>query len=94
MKHEVDPLLLGSLYLVSKLCFFTFLGWTLKNIRAKKPIMLPLLFAGISFSIPYLYLSSRGVIFLFGLYVYCPGIHLRHILYLEKVTSKPDSLNI
>ena len=34
-KHEVDPLLLGSLYLISKLSFFTFLGWVLKNLRAK-----------------------------------------------------------
>lgn len=59
-KHEVDPLLLGSLYLVSKLGFFSFLGWVLKNIRAKKPFMMPLLFACACFSLPYLYLVIAG----------------------------------
>jgi prepilin signal peptidase PulO-like enzyme (type II secretory pathway) len=59
-KHEVDPLLIGSLYLVSKICFFSFLGWALKTFRAKKPILIPLLFASLSFSLPYLYLIIAG----------------------------------
>jgi hypothetical protein len=59
-KHEVDPLILGCLYLVSKLCFFTSLGWVLKTLRAKKPVLTPLLVACISFSMPYLYLVIAG----------------------------------
>jgi hypothetical protein len=59
-KHGVDPLLLGCLYLFSKLCFFSFLGWVIKNLRAKKPFVVPLLFAAMSFSIPYLYLIIAG----------------------------------
>lgn len=59
-KHEVDPLLLGSLYLISKLCFFSFLGWVLKNLRSKKAILIPLLLACVSFSLPYLYLVIAG----------------------------------
>jgi hypothetical protein len=59
-KHEVDPLLLGSLYLVSKVCFITFLGWVIKNLRSKRTIMVPLLLASVSFSLPYLYLVIAG----------------------------------
>lgn len=59
-KHEVDPLLLGSLYLISKLCFFTFLGWVIKNLKEKKPFFTPLLLAAVSFSLPYLYLVIAG----------------------------------
>ncbi|WP_184545895.1 hypothetical protein [Mucilaginibacter sp. FT3.2] len=59
-KHEVDPLLIGCLYLISKVCFFTSLGWALKNFRAKKPILTPLLLASVSFSLPYLYIIIAG----------------------------------
>lgn len=59
-KHEVDPLLIGSLYLVSKICFFSFLGWVIKTFRAKKPILIPLMLASLSFSLPYLYLIIAG----------------------------------
>ena len=59
-KHDVDPLLFGCLYLVSKLCFFTSLGWALKNLKTKKPIFIPLILACISFSLPYLYLVIAG----------------------------------
>jgi ABC-type enterochelin transport system permease subunit len=59
-KHEVDPLILGSLYLVSKLCLVFFLGWVVKNLRAKKAFLTPLLCACVSFSTPYLYLIIAG----------------------------------
>lgn len=59
-KHDVNPLLLGCLYLVSKLSLFTFLGWVVKNLRAKKPFLVQLLFACISFCIPYTYLIVAG----------------------------------
>ncbi len=79
-KHAVDPLLLGSLYLCSKVSLFSFLGFVVRNIRAKKPFLLLLLFASVSFSIPYTYLIIAGrdipvwvylligTIFLFGAY--------------------------
>jgi hypothetical protein len=59
-KHGVDPLLLGCLYLVSKISLVFFLGWTVKNLRAKKPFTLQLLFAGISFCTPYTYIIIAG----------------------------------
>jgi len=59
-KHGVNPFLLAGLYLTSKVFFFSFLGWVLKNFRAKRPLMLPLLLAFTSFSLPYLYLIIAG----------------------------------
>ena len=79
-KHSVNPLLLGSLYLCSKVSLFSFLGWVIKNMRAKKPFVYQLLFACVSFSIPYTYLIIAGrnipvwvyiligLIFIFGAY--------------------------
>jgi len=59
-KHEVDPFLIGGLYLASKVLFFFFIGWVLKNLKAKRPFFLPLVFASVSFSLPYLYLVIAG----------------------------------
>ncbi|AYL95222.1 hypothetical protein [Mucilaginibacter celer] len=59
-KHEVDPLLLGCLYLVSKICLVIFIGLIVKNLKAKKAIRVPLLLAAVSFSTPYLYLIIAG----------------------------------
>lgn len=58
--HEVDPFILGPLYLTSKIILFTLLGWVVKNIRAKKPFLVQLLLAVTSFSLPYLYLVIAG----------------------------------
>jgi hypothetical protein len=89
-KHEVDPLLLGCLYLVSKLCFFTFLGWVLKNLRAKKPILFPLLFACCSFSLPYLYLVIAGRNISIWVYLFIAALFIYGAFSIwKKVTAKP-----
>jgi hypothetical protein len=59
-KHNVDPLLLGLLYLVSKLSLIFFLAWVVKNLRSKKPYVSQLLFAAVSFSVPYTYIIIAG----------------------------------
>ncbi|MES2428048.1 MAG: hypothetical protein V4560_13795 [Bacteroidota bacterium] len=59
-KHQVNPLILGSLYFASKLLFVSFLGWMIKNMRAKKPLLTIILLAGVSFSLPYMYLIIAG----------------------------------
>ncbi|RYY35768.1 MAG: hypothetical protein EOP46_08850 [Sphingobacteriaceae bacterium] len=76
-EHNVDPLTLGSLYLISKLSFFTLLGFVIKNLRAKKPVTLLILFAGLCFSIPYTYIIIAGrnisvwiYIFIAALFIY------------------------
>jgi hypothetical protein len=91
-KHDVDPLLLGCLYLISKLFFFGFLGWVLKSFRAKKSILIPLLFACLSFSIPYTYLIIAGrnisvwvyvfiaLMFVYGGFTIWKKITQKHIL--------------
>jgi hypothetical protein len=93
-KHEVDPLLLGSLYLVSKLCFFSLLGWVLKNLRAKKPILLPILFAFISFSLPYLYLVIAGRNISIWIYIFIAFMFIYGGFSIwKKITSKPGPLS-
>lgn len=58
--HQVDPWLFGALYLLSKLLFLLFLGLAIKNLRKEKSILLPLLFAALGYSLPYLYLIIAG----------------------------------
>lgn len=93
-KHEVDPLLLGCLYLVSKVSFVTCMGFVIKNLRIKKAIAMPLLLASISFSIPYLYLIIAGrnipvwvYVFIFFMFAY-GGYTI-----WKKVTIRPDTIN-
>jgi hypothetical protein len=92
-KHEVDPLILGSLYLVSKLCFFSFLGWTIKNLRAKKPLIVPLLLASVSFSLPYLYLVIAGRNISVWVYIFIAAMFIYGGFSIwKKVTAKPVTL--
>ncbi len=92
-KHGVDPLFLGSLYLISKVSLFSFLGWVVKNIRAKKPFVMPLLLACISFCVPYTYIIIFGrnislwVYAFIGL-TFCYGIYT----VWKVVTAKPKDL--
>lgn len=69
-KHQVDPLLLGSLYLVSKVSMVCFLGWAARRFSLKRPVTLQLLLASISFSIPYLYLLIVGRNLPFWIYIF------------------------
>ena len=91
-KHGVDPLILGSLYLVSKACFFTCLGWVFKNLRAKKPVVFQLLLACAFFSIPYTYIiiAGRNIalwVYIFIISMFCCGIYS----IWKKVTVKPEA---
>jgi drug/metabolite transporter (DMT)-like permease len=68
-KHGVDPLFLGCLYFISKVSLFTWLGISVKRLRAKKPAITTLLFAGISFCIPYTYIMIAGRNLPFWVYI-------------------------
>ncbi len=58
--YGVNPIIFGSLY-VGTIPLFTFtLGWVIKNSRAKKPILLPLLLTGLFFISAYIYLIIAG----------------------------------
>jgi O-antigen/teichoic acid export membrane protein len=58
--YGVNPLIFGSIY-VGAIPFFTLsIGWLVKNYRAKKPIVLPVLSAAFFFVSAYLYLLIAG----------------------------------
>lgn len=92
-KHNVDPLLLGSLYLVSKISLIVFLGLVVKNVRAKKSVVIPVLFAALSFCVPYVYLIIAGrnisvwVYVFIGLVLVYGGYTIR-----KKIIEKPEPL--
>ena len=92
-KHGVDPLLLGCLYLVSKISLFTFLGITVKNLRAKKPFLLPILFASVSFCVPYTYLiiAGRNISVWVYIFVACVFVYGSYTIW-KTITKKPATL--
>lgn len=59
-KYHVNPYIFGSIYVGAIPFFFLFLGWTIKNIKNRKPVVLPLLFTGFCFISAYLYLIVVG----------------------------------
>ncbi|WPU94251.1 hypothetical protein SNE25_01765 [Mucilaginibacter sabulilitoris] len=89
-KHDVDPLLLGCLYFISKPSFITSLAWLLKNFRAKKSILIPILFAAVSFSLPYVYLITAGRNIPVWVYVFiCLMFIYGGFTIWKKITTKP-----
>jgi hypothetical protein len=92
-KHGVNPLYLGIIYLTSKVFFFSFLGWVIKNLRNKKPVVFPLLFASLSFSVPYMYLIIAGRNISVWVYI-CIALMFIYGAYSiwKKVTAKDPAL--
>ena len=94
-KHGVDPLLLGCLYLVSKVSLFTTLGFLVRNIRRKKPVTLLLLMAGVFFCIPYTYIiiAGRNIPVWVYMLIACIFMYGGYTIW-KKVTEKPEALDI
>ena len=59
-KYGVNPYIFGAIYVGAIPFFFLCLGWTIKNMRRKKPFILPLLLTGFFFISAYLYLIIVG----------------------------------
>ena len=59
-KYRVNPYIFGAIYVGAIPFFFLCLGWTIKNMRRKKPFVLPLLLTGFFFISAYLYLIIVG----------------------------------
>ena len=87
-KHDVNPLLLGCLYLVSKISLFTFLGLVVKRLRAKKPFMVQLLCACVSFSVPYTYLIIAGRNISIWVYVFIAAVFIYGAFTIWKTVTK------
>ena len=58
--HQLNPWLFAVLYLLSKLLFLFFVGRAVKNLKNKRSFLIPLLFAALGYSLPYLYMVISG----------------------------------
>jgi hypothetical protein len=59
-KYGVDPVIFGSIYVGGIPLFTLSLWWLIRNIRRKKPVVLPVLCTGFFFLSAYLYLIIVG----------------------------------
>jgi len=59
-KYNVNPFIFGGIYLGAVPFFFLSMAWTIKNIRNKKPVILPVMLTGFFFISAYLYLIIAG----------------------------------
>lgn len=58
--YGVNPYIFGSIYIGAIPFFFLSLRWTIKNMRNKKPFVVPLLITGFCFISAYIYLIIAG----------------------------------
>lgn len=58
--YGVDPVIFGSIYVGTIPLFTLSLWWLIRNIRRKKPVVLPVLSTGFCFLSAYLYLVVVG----------------------------------
>ncbi len=58
--YGVNPYIFGSIYIGAIPFFFLCLAWSVKNIRNKKPFVIPVLLTGLCFISAYLYLIIVG----------------------------------
>jgi len=59
-KYNVNPFIFGGIYLGAVPFFFLSMAWTIKNIRNKKSVILPVMLTGFFFISAYLYLIIAG----------------------------------
>ncbi len=59
-KYGVNPYIFGGIYVGAIPFFFLSLSWTIRNMKKKKPIVLPVLLTGTFFISAYLYLIIAG----------------------------------
>ncbi len=59
-KYNVSPIIFGSIYVGAIPFFFLSLGWLVKRIKQRKPIVTPVLLTGFFFVSAYLYLIIAG----------------------------------
>lgn len=58
--YGVNPYIFGAIYIGAIPFFFLCLSWTIRNIRNKKPFVIPILLTGFSFISAYIYLIIAG----------------------------------
>ncbi len=93
-KYNVNPYIFGGIYLGAIPFFFISLYWTVKNIKKKKPIILPVLLTGFFFISAYLYLIIVGKNIPVWVYVFI-GLMVAYGIYstIKKVKQKTKKTN-
>ena len=86
-KYNVNPYIFGGIYLSAIPFFFLCLGWTIKNIKKKKPVVLPLLLTGFCFISAYLYLIIAGKNIPVWVYIFI-GVMIVYGIYSSAKTIK------
>jgi hypothetical protein len=59
-KYNVNPYIFGAIYVGTIPFFFLCLAWTIRNLRRRKSIVLPLMLTGLCFVSAYVYLIIVG----------------------------------
>ncbi|TDG34829.1 hypothetical protein EZJ43_16620 [Pedobacter changchengzhani] len=91
-KYNVNPFIFGAIYLGAIPFFFASLYWTVRNIKNKKSVFIPILLTGFFFISAYLYLIVVGKNIPVWVYVFI-GIMVVYGVYsaIGKVKSKLKS---
>lgn len=94
-EYGVNPIVFGSIY-IGAIPFFTLsVAWIVRNLRRKRPILLPALFASFFFISAYLYLlvAGRGIpAWVYGVLVLmiAGGAYSTFKKIREQTSSKPS----
>jgi hypothetical protein len=92
-KYHVNPFIFGGIYLGAIPFFFISLYWTIKNMKKKKSIVLPVLLTGFFFISAYLYLIISGKNIPAWVYVFI-GLMVVYGIYstVKKIKEKTKTL--
>ncbi|MEO8712582.1 MAG: hypothetical protein ABI405_10690 [Parafilimonas sp.] len=87
-KYHVNPIIFGSIYVGAIPFFFLSLAWLIKNIKQKKPIVLPVLLTGFFFISAYLYLIIAGRNIPFWVYIFIAVLIIYGVISTVKKVKK------
>ncbi len=91
-QYHVNPYIFGGIYIGAIPLFFLCLGWTIKNIKNKKPFVLPLLLTGLFFISAYLYLIIAGKNIPLWVYIFI-GVMIVYGIYSTVIKLRNASKN-
>ncbi len=88
-KYHVNPYIFGGIYIGAIPLFFLCLSWSIRNIKQKKPFVIPILLTGLCFVSAYLYLIIVGEYIPVWVYVFI-GLMVAYGVFstVKKIRSK------
>ena len=88
-KYGVNPYIFGGIYIGAIPLFFLCLAWSVRNIRNKKPFVIPVLLTGLCFISAYVYLIIVGKNIPVWVYIFI-GVMVLYGVYstFKKIKSK------